>query len=117
MSRYNAEANEINNDVGQNLGIIRLAKGLSMTTVGGYIGVSHQQFAKYESGENKIALCKAVILARELGVSIGDLVDESEPSSRGNVGEINKHLSALGEEAVFLVLQSVRGLRNCLSKG
>lgn len=116
MSRYNAEAEGINKVVGENIKKIRLAKKLTAKTVGGYIDVSYQQFYKYEEATNKIPLCKAIILARELGVSIVDLAGESEAYNSGTLGEINKHLTTLGEDVLFHILQSVRGLRTLLGK-
>ena len=58
--------------IGKNIRAIRTANGLSQKRVGKILGVSAQQFRKYETGENRISAVYLPALAALFGVRISD---------------------------------------------
>jgi transcriptional regulator with XRE-family HTH domain len=77
--------------VSRNIGIQRLAKGLSQSELANQIGVTFQQLQKYEKGTNRIGAGRLFQIARVLGVHVMDLFDGSgvgEPATTRNVREL-----------------------------
>ncbi|KAF0096439.1 MAG: XRE family transcriptional regulator [Puniceicoccaceae bacterium 5H] len=56
----------INQEVGQRLRRMRLMCGLSQEEAGAILGVTFQQFQKYESGANRISAASLVGFCREI---------------------------------------------------
>jgi transcriptional regulator with XRE-family HTH domain len=66
---------EINSALGIEITKIRVAKKATQTNVAQAIGVSFQQYQKYENGTNRISIGRFVGICRFLGVSPGELLD------------------------------------------
>lgn len=56
--------------IGRNIRRIRKAKGLRQSAVSRAVGISHQQFLKYEKGENRISVERLLEIARLFGTPI-----------------------------------------------
>lgn len=52
----------------------RIAHGLSRAGLAAKVGVSHQQFQKYENGENRISVGRLCEIAEALGMPAADLI-------------------------------------------
>jgi len=52
----------------------RIAQGLSQSTLGAWVGVSHVQIRKYEDGENRMSVGRLCQIADALGVPAADLI-------------------------------------------
>ena len=63
---------EVSLTVGAKIRELRKAKGLPQTAIAVILGVSHQQFAKYEWGINRIPCCAVYLLADYFEVNIND---------------------------------------------
>lgn len=64
-----------NKAIGENLRRIRMARGFSQEALGKKLGISFQQFGRYESGENRITAAMFVSLTEILDCSVFDLFD------------------------------------------
>lgn len=53
---------------------IRQERGLSQTEIAEALGISFQQFQKYEQGRNRISAARLVAIARILGVTPHDIL-------------------------------------------
>jgi len=65
-------------EVGLVLHTERKRQGKTQTEVAKYLGVSIQQYQKYETGKNKISLIVLLRLCCFLGKSAGELFSEAE---------------------------------------
>jgi transcriptional regulator with XRE-family HTH domain len=63
-------AQHIDAVVGSNIRLARLEQGLSLTVLGGRIGVSSQQIQKYESGTNRVGASRLSKIAEALDLPI-----------------------------------------------
>ena len=63
--------------VGQNIRIFRVAKGFSQTKLGEELGITFQQIQKYEKGVNRVGSSRLVKIAAVLGVPISRLFDNT----------------------------------------
>lgn len=75
--------------VGRKIAEIRLAFGLTRQDIASQIGVTHQQIAKYEKGENRISIGRLILIASLFGKApgyfyegIGEMVKTPEDESR-----------------------------------
>ena len=59
----------------------RYKRGLSQTDVAAGLGVSFQQFQKYEQGRNRISAARLVAIARILGVTPHDILQWTAEST------------------------------------
>lgn len=71
-----AQANELDREIGARLRHIRNVRGLTQEDIGKVVGVSFQQIQKYERGTNRISSSTLILLARALDVSPADLLGE-----------------------------------------
>lgn len=60
--------------IGERLRARRKALRLSMGDIATYLGVSHQQVQKYETGRNRIGASRLPVIAKFLGCSVEDLM-------------------------------------------
>jgi transcriptional regulator with XRE-family HTH domain len=74
--------------VGKNLRIYRLAKGLPLTKVGAAIGVTFQQVQKYENGKNKISPGNLAKLAGVLGVPVEAFFGDAGQRPNGTTNKV-----------------------------
>ena len=82
--------------IGARLRALRVAAGMSQSTLGEVIGVSFQQIQKYEKGKDRISASTLQVLAAALGVHPGSFFDGEMPSPTGDVPDVR---SALKEAA------------------
>ena len=78
-----AKQRNITKQVGKNLRVLRLAKGLSQTELGDALGVSFQQIQKYEKGTNRLsaaALCQIAEILQVPILSFFKGVADEEPA-------------------------------------
>jgi transcriptional regulator with XRE-family HTH domain len=79
----------INCRIGVKVRHARMLKGMTLESLGGIIGVSHQQMQKYEAGHNTLSPEKLTALAKALEVPITYFFDEpqagKEPDGRRQI--------------------------------
>ena len=78
--------------IGARLRALRVAAGMSQTTLGQVIGVSFQQVQKYEKGRDRISASTLQVLAAALGVHPGSFFDGEMPSPTGDVPDVRSAL-------------------------
>lgn len=71
----NKELSQINLQIGEMIKTFRTAQGLSRQQLAVKIGVTHQQLAKYERGENRVSAARLTLLAKVFGKNLNDFVD------------------------------------------
>lgn len=64
--------------VASKLRLIRAKKGLTQKEVAKVLGISEQQFIKYERGVDRISVARLLILSRELGIDISNFYEGYE---------------------------------------
>lgn len=62
---------DLDRAIGLRIQELRIACGMSRQDVAKLIGITHQQVAKYESGDNRISASRLYELAQALNVHIG----------------------------------------------
>lgn len=88
-------------EAGAQLRSLRTSRGLTQAQVAEVIGVSPQQYQKYEDAQTKCSLAAIVALAAFYGVSVESIVSPEEAGA-GTVEALNNHetvssdLSTLG---------------------
>ena len=60
--------------MGQNIRTIRKRRKISMEELGSCLGISYQQYQKYETGENRLSVAKLMAIAAVLDVCEFDLL-------------------------------------------
>ncbi len=78
--------------IGARLRALRVAAGMSQSTLGEVIGVSFQQIQKYEKGKDRISASTLQVLAAALGVHPGSFFDGEMPSPSGDVPDVRSVL-------------------------
>lgn len=68
--------------VGVRVRLLRKARDISQSKLADAIGVSFQQVQKYERGANRISISMLARIARALGTTIPELVDERADNER-----------------------------------
>lgn len=61
---------DINKTISQNLKIARQVKGFTVKDMGKMLGITYQQFQKYETGKNAISIFKLLKIANYLGLPV-----------------------------------------------
>ena len=119
MPRVIGEVHDIDQFVGQRLRAIRVKAGKSQKQIAMAIGISFQQFQKYENAKNRISASMLYETAQILGVSAADFFPpfESEgkrsrspallsPSTQRIAENIDK-LTPPQREAVRLIVRAL----------
>jgi len=75
IDKKKGKATALDRLIGERLLNIRKQSNFTQEDVANHIGVSKQQFQKYEKGDNRITLSKAVEFAEFLGISIKDITN------------------------------------------
>jgi transcriptional regulator with XRE-family HTH domain len=65
---------EIDRRISRSISRLRQVRGLSQTEIAKALGISFQQFQKYEHGQNRISAARLVAIAQILGVTPHDLL-------------------------------------------
>ena len=73
--------------IGKRIAQARRAAGLTQRDLAGKLGCVHQTLARYEAGELTLAVVTLLQIARVLGVSSHQLIDEPPSLAAGGLGE------------------------------
>lgn len=116
---------EFDKQIGKKILKLRLAMGLSRDDVAKDVGVTHQQFTKYESGMNRISVGRFLKIAKALKTdpsyfysddSVNEYHDDAEeqPRIRMNI-ELARSLQAIdSQEIQNAILQLIKKISNYL---
>jgi transcriptional regulator with XRE-family HTH domain len=89
---------------------IRDASGMSRKELASAIGVSYSVLAKWETGQNAIALSQATAIARVLGCTLTELVGDDAPQHDKRFDELAGLYRSISEDGRAALLASARGL-------
>ncbi|TAN42625.1 MAG: helix-turn-helix domain-containing protein [Nitrospirae bacterium] len=84
--------------IGQQIKLLRKAKGISQMKLAELIGVSYQQIQKYEHGVNRISVSRLAQIANAVGFPLNSLFQgepdrvSEEPAVYADLGEDEKTL-------------------------
>lgn len=81
----NKKTTEIDKAIASNIKHYRISSGLKLKEIAKKLGVTHQQFAKYETAANRISAGRLYEVAQILSVSITRLYDTKD-SDRPTLG-------------------------------
>jgi transcriptional regulator with XRE-family HTH domain len=118
MPRKIDELTLIDKAIAQKIDELRVARGLSNNQVAKQIGVTHQQFAKYTNGTNRISASRLAAIAKALNKPVAYFFDEPEiepmPSQhRRMCMEVSRNFMRIKDPAhQFAVNQLVKTLAN-----
>ena len=88
--------------IGARLRALRVAAGMSQTTLGEVIGITFQQIQKYEKGKDRIAASTLQVLAAALNVHPGSFFDGEMPSPVGDIPDVRSALKgAAGLQRIY----------------
>lgn len=102
--------------IGARLRERRIALGLTQEQIGSDLGVSYQQFHKYEHGRNRIPIPKLIEAASRLGISLASVLEASsaalpQATARQRMTlEIARSVAALPQKHQDVVAAIVRRL-------
>ena len=65
----------IDKEIGRRTRNLRIKKSVSQKDLADLLGVTFQQIQKYETGQNRIALSKLILIANFFGISIMEFID------------------------------------------
>lgn len=63
------EERKLNRLIGKKMAVIRRTSGLSRREVANMLGISQQQYSKYETGANRISAARLCLVAQALNVT------------------------------------------------
>ena len=86
----------------------RKANKLARKDVAVVLGISHQQYAKYENSQNRIPIDKLLTVASLLNINLDELLDIPPWEAIPKECEISKEVRALDEESYQLILALIR---------
>lgn len=113
MSRSTFEADR---RIGERLHAARIAAGKTMSDLGALLGVSHQQYRKYETAQNRCPPARLAMLASHLGTTTDALLGmggEEAPERIANnraLVELSKIASRLKPEQVAALTAAARAM-------
>lgn len=70
----NIRCKAINEIIGAKIKELRLVSGLTHKKIAGKVGVTSQQFYKYEHGINQISIGRLMVLCEAIGMNIMDVI-------------------------------------------
>jgi transcriptional regulator with XRE-family HTH domain len=105
-SRTKTEA-KFYRDLGQAIRLARVAAGKTQGDVAGHIGITYQQFQKYENGTHRIPVDKLVGLAAYLDIPLLRLL--SLPENEAKLSSLTESLQAKTSHAL---LESWAGIKH-----
>jgi transcriptional regulator with XRE-family HTH domain len=110
-----ARVDERDKVIGRRIHFLRISEGMSRVHVADKIGVSHQQFQKYERGENRLAIGRAYDIAKALGVGINDLLPDElcSPVHKDKISSLAwyywKNMSASQRRKILALMREFLG--------
>lgn len=109
---------ELDRKIGKKILKLRVAMGLSRDVIAKYIGVTHQQVAKYESGDDRLSVSRLLEIAKALKTDpsyfYSDLADKPyedivEQSRNRMILELARNLQVIdSKEIQDAILQLTR---------
>lgn len=112
-------------EAGAQLRSLRTSRGLTQAQVAEVIGVSPQQYQKYEDAQTKCSLAAIVALAAFYGVSVESIVSPEEAVGAGTIEALKNHetvssdlskLGALEQELVGRLVSAYLRIPDKLEK-
>jgi transcriptional regulator with XRE-family HTH domain len=70
--------------VGRRIRSLRRAAGMTLSDLGGAVGVSGVQFQRYETGASRVTASRLLAICDALGVHVDTLIDEAVPDRAGH---------------------------------
>lgn len=100
---------------GKRVELIRKIRNISRKVVAGKLGISPQQYSKYEWGQDRISVGRLYTIAKALGVGVQELVppqlDSSHPIFKGQADSMAAHMwSKLNKEQKRSMISIMREL-------
>lgn len=92
----------INVRIGANIRVKRVLLGLSQAALGDALGISFQQFQKYEKGENRISAGALLVIARHLHTTVSELIGEDANAFVSTVPSTSATVAPSGREVMTL---------------
>lgn len=89
---------------------IRNANGMSRKELASAVGVSYSVLAKWETGQNEIALGQATVIAHVLGCTLTELVGDDSPQRDRRLDKLAGFYRSMSEEGKNALLASAWGL-------
>lgn len=113
---------EFDRALGEEIRDRRIRLGLTLEALGKTLGVSYQQAAKYERGENRVSARILVRLAGALRLTVMDLLPNDEPAAAPVASPVRTDADGVREPMEPDVTSIVNRLRSayriwCVSKG
>lgn len=108
MAKKRAEPVDV--QVGANIRVFRLAKGLSQSAVADTLGVTFQQVQKYENGVNRVAPSRLAKLAKLLDVPMTRFFEDKDVGRDAGTSKVVTEL--LSEPYSIRLLQAFNQLRS-----
>lgn len=99
---------EFNKRIGAKIRELRIAKGIAREDLALHVGVTHQQFSKYEKGINSISASTLTIIAGQLNTPITYLLQMEDAELDGNSRaaiDVARAIKKLPPERVQMLLQ------------
>ncbi len=78
MAKTKGMADSTDIFVGERIRTLRAAAGISQEKIADALGITFQQVQKYESGKNRVAAGRLMIIAATLGVPIASFFPDQE---------------------------------------
>lgn len=97
--------NEIEKHVGKKIKLFRQLRGLSQSDVAVHLGITFQQFQKYESGKNRIPISRLMKLAEIFGVNMTVFFENSVNVTFESI--MNSKATSLKEDVKPIEVSSV----------
>jgi transcriptional regulator with XRE-family HTH domain len=97
-SASKTKSHEIEKHVGKKIKLFRQLKGLSQSEIAVHLGITFQQFQKYESGKNRIPVSRLIKLAEIFNVNMTVFFDNTVNVIFEDI--MNKNTTQLNEEVV-----------------
>ncbi len=100
-----AESNNflLNKAIGERIRKIRKLQGMSLASISSSVGVSAQQFQKYETGRNKISINKLLEISQLLDVSLNNLI---------GIDKINKEFEMINDKNLRKLIRNYNALKS-----
>lgn len=93
--RNNDTTDALNKQIGSRIRDARVAAGMSRERLGELLHITHQQIAKYESGENRVAASRLEHVSQATGQHIWFFFDD------GNY-EMNRHRNNKSHDRLYI---------------
>lgn len=101
-------------EIGRRIAKVRRAKGMTQEKLAESVGLEPTTISRQETGHRSMSISTLALVAKELGVGVGDLLDSRrplpEPQMDADTEELLKLFDALPPERKGLILKMAREL-------